>query len=69
MNTMPPPTTKEERQKIADNTPYQWETCIGCGKSEKDYFIETGFNMLTWHPEPNVMCCEYCIGDYEEDQS
>lgn len=58
--------TKEDRQVIADSTPYEWEICAVCGASEKEYFLETGFDMLTWHPKPGVMCCEYCIGDYPE---
>ena len=62
-----PVTTKEERRRLADETPYQWETCAGCGASEKEYFIEHGWSMLVWHPKPDMMLCEYCYGGDDDE--
>lgn len=58
--------TLEDRQKIADETPYEWEECAKCGRSEKAYFIETGYSMLTWHVKIGMLC-EDCYGDYEDE--
>lgn len=57
----------EKRRKIAESTEYQWESCAGCGRSEKDYFILTGWSMLVWHPKPDMMLCEYCYGEYDDE--
>jgi hypothetical protein len=45
-----------------ENTQYEWETCVNCGMSEKDYFQETGFALLLWHTENGVLC-EHCYGN------
>ena len=41
------PMSKEDRQNLVDTTEYQWEICVGCGRSEKDYFLETGWAGVT----------------------
>ncbi len=57
----------EKRRKIAETTIYKWESCVGCGRSEKDYFLETGFAMLIWHTDIGAMC-EYCYGEYDDEE-
>lgn len=58
--------TEEERRKIIETfKDYPWESCVGCGRSEVAYFLETGWSMLIWHTDIGPMC-EYCYGNYEE---
>lgn len=61
------PMTPEERRELVETTPYQWETCIVCGRSEKEYFLETGWSMLMWHVKAGMLC-EYCVADYPDDE-
>ena len=57
--------TKEERLAFAEATPHQWETCAICGKSEKDHFVNTGFDMLVWHVDIGMLC-EDCYPEYPD---
>lgn len=60
---------EDERRKIADEAEangYVWEVCVGCGRSDKEYGIKTGFAMLIWHTSKGPMC-EYCYGESSED--
>jgi hypothetical protein len=59
--------SEEERRRIVAETKYEWESCVKCGRSEKDFFLENGYSMLLWHPEPGPMC-EYCWGDWAKEQ-
>lgn len=45
---------------------YEWEICVVCGKSEKEYFLNTNFAMLIWHTSIGPMC-EKCWSEYEEN--
>jgi hypothetical protein len=47
-------------------TVYEWETCVICGASEQEYFINTGFAMLIWHTSKGPMC-EVCWPDNDPD--
>jgi hypothetical protein len=50
-----------------EHNEYEWETCVICGKSEKDYFLETGFAMPIWHTDRGAMCEEcWPENDYDE---
>jgi hypothetical protein len=60
--------TVDERKKIIEDNPnYEWETCVGCGRCEKEYFLKTGWAMLAWHVEEGMLC-EFCYGDYPDDE-
>jgi hypothetical protein len=46
-----------------DLTEYKWSDCVICGRSEKQYSLETGFAMLLWHTSKGPMC-EFCVGEF-----
>ena len=59
--------TEDERKAIVENTDYAWETCLVCGKCEKEYFLQTGWSMLSWHVKEGMLC-EFCVSDYPDDE-
>lgn len=64
-------TTKEERIALVakyEAEGYEFESCVLCGKSDKDCFIENGWSMHIWHVDIGALC-EDCYPDYPDDES
>lgn len=58
--------TEQDRRVYADKTSYKWTTCALCGRSEKDYYIETGWAMLLWLLDTGESLCECCYANYPD---